>query len=521
MMAHRFPSVRRAGVAPVALSGLVAVLLAAACTREDSPVAGDGSDIEEPTGSTLVGASDSEPSIANSADRLIFWSSCKSISELTDGDLDRLAAQGVDGFSCVVGRIRGLGGVTAFTPDPTATLAGEAFEVERSLRDGEIVARAAERGMKLYLGFYATNDENHQTPFVEWFDDQGWDEAVSEVESLAATAQQLGFAGVAIDQEIYSPAEDGERATWEWDYPQNLRSEADVRAKARERGAQLMDALLAGFPGLDILAYATHFPGTWEDVVQLEVNGIEDRAEPMVHVNFWDGMTSVEGYGAVRFLNAVFYKTPHIRGATWDAAFAYEFNELSSLLSRSFSNWSYASSRVFASPFLWISEGSTDFESARDPEYVAEQLEAFSRWGMGGEFANFAYNGVEFFDYTPYEEAMQQFSSPRLVDDEAPRVTADAHPVVSQGPNGATATLSGTATDDLAVWAVRWSNDRGGSGTAEMSWEQGDGDFERGWSWRMIWRIDAMPLQPGLNTIRISVEGIKGPSSSVDVTAEG
>ena len=42
----------------------------------------------------------------------------------------------------------------------------------------------------------------------------------------------------------------------------------------------MMTALLAGFPEVEVLAYATLFPGTWEDAVQLEVNGIEGRAAP-------------------------------------------------------------------------------------------------------------------------------------------------------------------------------------------------------------------------------------------------
>jgi hypothetical protein len=496
---------------------VVAVALAlsslSACSHDDPPTAGS------PTGPTLLGDPEASDSIANSADRLIFWASCKSIVRLTDDDLERLLAQGVDGFVCMIGRIRGLGGIAAFTTDDAEPLDGEAYEMQRGLRDSDIVARATQRGMKLYLGFYASNDENQRTPFVEWFDDRAWEEdALPSLESFAAFAHDQGFAGVAVDQEMYASADGEPTASWEWDYPGNTYEEAEVRAQVRERGVQMMKSLLAGFPEAEVVAYATLFPGTWEDVVQLEVNGIEDRARPMVHVDLWDGMTSVEGYRAVRFLDAIFYKTPHVRGASWDAAFSWEYNQLASVMSRRFSNWSYASSRVFASPFLWISEGTTDFERANEPEYVAEQLEAFSRWGMGREFANFAYNGVEFFDYTPYAEAMRQFSSPRLVDDEAPRLTTAADPAVSSGSNGATAALSGTAADDLAVWAVRWTNDRGGSGTAELEWEPGEGGYSSDSGGQMLWSIASVPLEPGTNTITVTADGIKGPSSSVTLT---
>ena len=520
-MSFRHPR-RCAAAARAAVAVLILLGAAVACSGDDGR---DDAAPDTELGPTVVGAPEARPANANSADRLLFWSSCQSIIELSDADLERFVGQGVDGFVCVVGRIRGLGGRAAFTPLPD-TLDGAAHEMQRALRDTGIVARATAMGMKLYLGFYATNEGNHQTPFVEWFDDRGWaEEALPNLESFAATAQQLGFAGVAIDQEIYAPDDGSDRATWEWDYPGNAHEEVEVRAQVRERGAQVMQALLAGFPGLEVLAYASHFPGTWEDVVQLQVNGIEDRAQPMVHVNFWDGMTSVDGYAAVRFLNAVFYKINHIQDATWDTAFAYEYNQLASLFSRSFSNWSYASSRVFASPFIWISEGGTDFERAREPEYVAEQLEAFSRWGMGGEFANFAYNGVEYFDYSPYAPAMEEFSSPRVVDDEAPQLSVQENPEVTAGSNGASAGVQGTASDDLAIWAVRWANDRGGSGTAqltwEIDWEQAEGDFAAGFTWQTHWSIDAIPLQPGINSITISADGIKGPSSSVEVTADG
>jgi hypothetical protein len=53
-----------------------------------------------------------------------------------------------------------------------------------------------------------------------------------------------------------------------------------------------------------------------------------------------------------------------------------------------------------------------DFDDARSPEYVTAQLEAFRRWGMGGEFANYAYAGLADFDYSPYVEAMRSASTP-------------------------------------------------------------------------------------------------------------
>ena len=55
-------------------------------------------------------------------------------------------------------------------------------------------------------------------------------------------------------------------------------------------------------------------------------------------------MTSVEGYGAIRFFDSIFYKTPH--KGTWDNALTYNQNRVYATFSRRFSNWDYAWSRV-------------------------------------------------------------------------------------------------------------------------------------------------------------------------------
>ena len=57
-----------------------------------------------------------------------------------------------------------------------------------------------------------------------------------------------GFAGLAIDQEIYPEVGGVTTASWEWDYAGNSHSEAEVRAKVRQRGRQLMRSMVQGFP---------------------------------------------------------------------------------------------------------------------------------------------------------------------------------------------------------------------------------------------------------------------------------
>ena len=317
------------------------------------------------------------------ADRLIFWAGCERVAELTDDELDFWKESGVDGFVCQVGRLRELGGTQDFTGDEDAALTGEQYQLQRTLRGSEIVERAEARGMKLYLGAYLSNYKNTATPLVDWFDDAGWSEIVlPRLADLAGAAKLLGFAGIALDQELYGQTGGATTATWEWDYPGNTHSEAEVREAARRRGEQLMDAMLGEFPRAEFVVYNFSFPGDWNEVVKEEVAGVEDAAEDLLYLDFADGMTSVEGYSAIRFYNSIFYKTPH--PGTWDAALSYDANQIFAAFSRGFENWEYASERVHLSPFSWLNAGpdeASEFDDARPPDYVSEQLEAFRKMG--------------------------------------------------------------------------------------------------------------------------------------------
>jgi hypothetical protein len=447
----------------------------------------------------------------DAADRLIFWKGCEQVVSLTDAQLDEWNSRGVDGFACMIERLRGLGGSQAFTGDPAADLSASDYELQRLIRDSRIAERAEARGMKLYLGLKLSNYLNTATPLEEWFDDAGWSaEVLPAVRDLAAAARQLGFAGLAIDQELYPQQGGVETATWAWNYPGNVHSEAEVRAKAKQRGEQLMSAILDGFPGAELAVYWAFFPGDWNDLVQEEVNGAEDFADELLHLDFWDGMTRVEGYRAIRFWANIFYKSPH-RG-TWDSALTYNQNAVFATLSRGLSNWEHASRRVYVSPFSWIDGGPNDesgFDDARPPDYVREQLLAFRKWGMGGEFANFAYGSLSEFDYSPYTDAIQDASAPADVDSEAPDVS------VTETPRGSsTGEIEGLARDNLAIRSVRWRDDRGGSGVAELTWEVISGDYDSGYEWQMRWVLPASDLSPGATEVTITAEDIKGNTSA-------
>jgi hypothetical protein len=365
--------------------------------------------------------------------------------------------------------------------------------------------------MKLYLGAYLVNYYNTSTPLEDWFDDAGWSSRVlPRIRDLAGAAKLHGFAGLAFDQELY-PQEGGRTsATWDWNYPGSTHTEAEVRAQAEQRGEELMGAILDAFPGAEIAVYHAFFPGGWNEVVQAEVNNTEDAAADLLHIDFWDGMTRVEGYGPIRFYDSTFYKTPHT--GTWETALAYNQNRVFATFSRGFDNWDHAAQRVYVSPFGWINQGPNEesaYDDARPPNYVAEQFGAFRKWGTGNEQANFAYGPLEEFDYSPYERAMRAASEPGVVDDADPTLE------VAAGADRSRRWIEGTAHDNLAIRSVRWSDELGGSGVAWHRWRALEGGPDSSYVWETRWRIAAERISPGALEVVITAEDIKGNTATV------
>jgi hypothetical protein len=461
---------------------------------------------------SLAATSAQRAASPNSADVLVFWANCPMLADLSRAELDRLMDLGVDGFVCMAGRLDTMGGTYRFAADGRARLAGAAYELQRSLRASQIVKLARRGRLKLFLGFKAADYHNTETPFKEWFDDAAWSrDVLRPARNLAAAARSLGFVGVALDQELYPASGGATTASWSWNYPGNRHSEREVRAQVERRGRQLMSAMLAGYPGLELAAYATAVPEDWEETVQKVINGHSDVFADDVRIDLWAGLSSVPGYAAIYWLDAIFYKAPHI-GRDWSVALQRNANGVYSELSRRFPSWPYAASRLHVTPFSWISDGPSDsrFDDARDPAYVAAQLAAFRPWGTGGMFANYAYRGPSAFDYTPYADAMRRASTPGVVDQEPPRLSVTAP--AGAGPIDASADridIEGTAHDNFAIRVVRWYDGHDRFGTAKLVWEPED-PVGQGSRWITRWRISGAPLSPGENRITVVAEDIKG-----------
>ena len=474
----------------------------------------DGVDRPGP-GCAPPGATRGQPA-ANSAHELTFWAGFDQVVNLSDAHLDGFADMGVGAF---VMQTKFL--TDGWTDNPSANLRAGKYAMQRQIRDSRIAQRAAARGIDLYLGFFAASAANNSTPYFDWFDDAGWARTTAKMGDFAGAARMLGFRGIAIDQELY-----GGKARWTWNYPGNTHTQAQVRAKAKQRGRQAMAAILDGFPGVEIGVYNFMQKDSWLEWVY-ETTGSRpypgapttDTFAPRVDIDFWDGMTSVEGYSAIRQWNSVFYKDWRLGSAPgstlrWENALRADVSNTAELLSKEFENWDYAESRYHSSPFAWINAGplSSSWDDARPPEYVQTQLTAMRKFGMGGGFANYHYGGgLTPSKYAPYANVIRGAATPGNVDAAAPTLDAAA----------AAGDIHGTAHDNLAVWSVRWRDNLGGAGVATLDFRITQGEPLYIKNWRMGWMIPRSALTDGARSVTVVAVDIKGNASAPAVVSLG
>ena len=142
------------------------------------------------------------------------------------------------------------------------------------------------------------------------------------------------------------------------------------------------------------------------------------------------------------------------------------------------------------------------------PEYVSDQLQAFREWGGGGEFANFADGlGPDPAQYEDYRSATEAASTPGTVDESDPTVEiADA---------GLRPVITGTATDNLGIKAVRWQDDQGDLGRRSCSGRSSPATTTPGIEWQMRWLDAVDELESGrVGGQNVTAEDIKGRTSA-------
>lgn len=447
---------------------------------------------------------------------ILLWANCYDVAALTNQQLDQWQSMGIGGFVCQTGNLEGLGGSQLFTAQADPDDSQHALETQ--LDRSNLAARLHARHMQIYLGFYLTNYFNTQTPLGTWFDDNAWfQQVLPAVRNTAAAAHRMGMDGVAFDEELYAQENDSWSASWSWDYPGNTHTEAQVRAAAERRGREMMGALLRGFPGVSIVDYDAHFPGTWAAHVQAVTNHDPHAYRDSLQINFWNGLTAVRGYDQIRFLDASFYKDTGVAGTGWGPALTYSVNNMYGVLSRRLSNWRYAASRVTVSPFAWIDGTTTsgnDWGRARDPQYVADQLSECAKWSPNGDFAIYSNLRLGQFNYQPYAAAMREAAQTAATPTSGnPALRVDLSSVAVQHGS---VTATGLTHDPLAIKVVRWASD-GSTGTARLVWQPTGGSSQTGYRWHTVWTITHAPMPSATGHLTVWATDISGRVSALRI----
>jgi len=94
--------------------------------------------------------------------------------------------------------------------------------------------------------------QNANTGAVDWFDDEGWAVIVEHWRTAARVAREGGLTGIMFDPEAYTPP----YRTFDWTaQPQtDQHTFAEYRAMARQRGGEMMSAVVAEYPDITIFS---------------------------------------------------------------------------------------------------------------------------------------------------------------------------------------------------------------------------------------------------------------------------
>lgn len=461
-----------------------------------------------------------------------------------DNLLKVLAGWGVKNISVCAGYPYSMGGTENWTGNAADPLSGTSHAVQLRLKTSNFIGRAHALGLKVRLMVNLSNQDNviagpkygGATPLCEWSNAACWTNVVlPDFTGIAGAMKLLGADGLFLDGEGYA-----QTRAWGWNWQNDRQSatlgQTAIRALVKQRGHDLMAAMVAADPGIDLsFYYGIQMTDGWNAVVQQKVNNAINPYADSIQVNFWDGMSSAEGYSHIRLTDATFYKTTNIFNAGWDTANQYNANRTMAYFSRNLSDWNYAASRVSINPEIWIdsdvaNEGT--YTAPRSTGYVADQLAHFRKWAMDGQFESFIYADVvgpwdpAFVTncncpgsnpYTPYVPGLQAAAQVGTVDTTPPGLTVTTPSSGAASTTATTYVMSGTATDDMAVRYVSWTNDRGGSGTVPMTWQVNSGDYATSYNWQMNWSA-SVPLQSGVNNVTVKAVDIHGDTRSQVVT---
>lgn len=229
----------------------------------------------------------------------------------------------------------------------------------------------------------------------------------------------------------------------------------------------------AAFPAVDLLTYHYSFAGGWNSVVQRRYNNPDDFGANALFIDWYSGLSSVDGYSSIRLINTNFHKVM-APAATWDIAMSTR-QTISSPYSRARSQLVLCGQPGPSDPVRVDRRGVVD--------QPVRRRQATGRGGgaAGGDGEVGDRRGVPELRLPGHPLVRLRPVRARDAERQHPgRGGLGAADVDHfRPPPGGTSTvsLSGVASDDMAVRSVTWSNDRGGSGAATTTWRVLSGDY--------------------------------------------
>lgn len=327
----------------------------------------------------------------------------------SDSDLDEWVARSIKRVVLVTNALYGFGGSYAFTSAASPTFdggdgrTGPQWQYHAQIKNSNIVARAASRGITMILGHHMNDlDGVDGSPVPgDWFDDTHWNRLLSHsldgqgLAEFAAAAKNLGMRGIGYDPEA-APQNGGGQGSWKWNYPLNTHSQAQVRTAAFNRGVQtsLIVHGVTGFPGGEFYMYLPTSQdlrhGWTEDynAVNAGDGGVYGNGTVLadnVVDDFLNGFWSVTGYGKVYLGKSIFYKPGNLGGPSgrvWKAMIRYDVLNTFARISREYARPDILLPLLRITPFTWFDAGEGTGEYATDPGSAQQEAVDNNRVGM-------------------------------------------------------------------------------------------------------------------------------------------
>ncbi len=184
------------------------------------------------------------------------------------------------------------------------------------------------------------------------------------------------------------------------------------------------------------------------------------------------------------------------------------------LLSKEFENWDYAAARYHSSPFTWINAGplESSYDDARPPSYVQTQLTASAQVRDGRRLRELPLRRRA---HALVVRPVRRHHAGRRHARERRRDRPTLHAAATAGK------IHGTAHDNLAVWVVRWRDNLGGRGVAELDFTITEGDMLYIKDWQMDWSVPREALTDGASSVTVHAVDIKRNISAPRVVTLG